>query len=292
MAAASANDRARQTRRPTAAGYSKDDGHVGRPGVGVDAGGAPAVDPTENVLALVDAQARFQREKDADAEKYLASEIHHVKSYFDMVIQAERRRVDDLAALKKDYDKQISETQTGQMKTTSDLVSTQLDKVTTSLSDTINKTSDNIGATLATMNERLAKVEQFRYEMGGRAAVSDPAMTQIANDLSQLKLASGRNEGRETEAANKITAAATEAALQLQRTQASHSGNQNMIGTVSAIIAGLALFAAVGGWIYTAARTQPETPAHVYQAPMTTGPQHGGQSRYRTPDAMKSITYV
>lgn len=253
---------ARQTRRATAAGYSKNEGKVGRPGIGVDAGGAPVIDPTENVLALVDAQARFQREKDADAERYLSAEIRHVNTYFDMVISAERRRVDDLAALKKDYDKQISETQREQMKTTSDLVSTQLDKVTTSLSETINKTSDNIVATLATMNSRLAEVEKFRYDMGGRAAVSDPAMAQIANDLSQLKLAGGRHEGAETEAARKVIAAAKEAALELQRTQTVQGSNQNTMTIIMAAIAGLSLLCT----IYLASRA-PAAPIPVYQAP-------------------------
>jgi len=256
----------RQTRRAPAIGYSKEGEQPGRPGVGVDAAGAPAIDPSE---------------------KYLTAEISHVHKYFDLAISAERRRVDDLAALRKDYDKQISETQREQMKTTSDLVSTQLDKVTTSLSETINKTSDNIVATLATMNARIAEVEKFRYDMGGRAAVSDPAMTQIANDLSQLKLASGRHEGQEAEATRKAIAVTRELGV-------AHSGNQNVIGVVSAIIAALALFAAVGGWMYTAARTQPVIPLPVYQAPAPppVASPRGGQLRYRARDLDKSTTYV
>ena len=272
----------RQTRRPTGFKIKNPDNGAtlnmpgGRPGVGVDAGGAPVIDPTENVLALVDAQARFQKDKDELVSKGLSAEISHVQSYFEMVIraeqhrmdivvEAERRRIDDLAALKKDYDKQISETQTGQMKTTSDLVSTQLDKVTTSLSDTINKTADNISAMLATMDGRVAKVEQFRYEMGGRAAVADPAMAQIASDLSALKLAGGRHEGQEAEAANKAIITARAAALELQKTQASSSGNQNVISIVVGIVALLSLLASVGSALYAA--TRPQAPIPVYQAP-------------------------
>jgi len=112
----------RQTRRPTGYKVKRDSAMPGgRPGVGVDAGGAPVIDPTENVLALVDAQARFQREKDDLVARNLSDRIENVHHFFDMVIVAERRRVDDLAVLKKDYDSQIAETQRGQMKTTSDL---------------------------------------------------------------------------------------------------------------------------------------------------------------------------
>lgn len=106
-------------------------------------------------------------------------------------ITQERKRWDDLAAQKKDYDKQISETQTTQLKTTSDLVSTQLDKVTTSLSDTINKTADNIAERLGTMDKRISAVEQFRYETGGsqnKATSSSANFIAIIATLAALAL--------------------------------------------------------------------------------------------------------
>jgi hypothetical protein len=101
----------------------------------------------------------------------------------------ERRRVNDLAAMRERYDRQIAETQTMQLKTTSDLVSAQLDKVTASLSGTLNRAAGNIAATLVTLNERLVKLEQFRYETSGMSSLSDPVMTQIAADVVALKVA-------------------------------------------------------------------------------------------------------
>lgn len=247
----------RQTRR--ASGYGvKGRSDSGRPGIGVDAGGAPVIDPTENVLALVDAQARSQRDLDAAGQRFNASEVGWVIKHFEALMVAERRRIDDLALLKKDYDKAISETQTGQMKTTSDLVSTQLDKVTTSLSDTINKTADNIAATLATMDKRLAGVEQFRYETGGRASVSDPVLVQVANDLAALKIAGGKQQGQGEADSRKIVEA-------FQRTQIAHSGTSVAIQIAVGIIALLSLLTSVGGVFFIASRPTPPTP--VYQAP-------------------------
>lgn len=167
-------------------------------GIGVDAYGNQTIDPTKNVLDLVNAQAKFQAKMDELALAANKAETNWIVKYFEALSVAERRRLNDLAELKKDYDKQISETQTGQMKTTSDLVSTQLDKVTTSLSDTINKTADNIAAVLATMDKRVSAVEQFRYETGGRSSVSDPAMQQIAADLKELRTSTTQAGGIQT----------------------------------------------------------------------------------------------
>jgi hypothetical protein len=153
------------------------------------------VDPTKNVLDLVQAQAKFQEKVDGMALSARMAEDAWIVKYFEALNVAERRRLDDLAEQKKDYDKQISETQTGQMKTTSDLVSTQLDKVTSSLSDTINKMSDNFASMLQTVDKRLSAVEQFRYETGGRSSVSDPAMQQIAADIKELKLSTAGGAG-------------------------------------------------------------------------------------------------
>ncbi len=238
----------RQVRRPP---RGESSGIEGGAGIAVDKYGGSTIDPTENVLALVDAQAKFQEKIDAAAARYVTLETTWILKHFESLMIAERRRIDDLALLKKDYDKAISETQTGQMKTTSDLVSTQLDKVTTSLSDTINKTADNIAATLATMDKRLAGVEQFRYESGGKTSVSDPAMTRIAADIAELKMSQGRAAG----AGDAVTSAQLAEALKLQRDAVQHSSNQNTIAIAAAGIAILGVVFAVAGWLYTSNAT-------------------------------------
>lgn len=248
----------RQIRRPKFAGAGAGaNGRGPRAGVGIDPYGGPVIDPTENVLALVDAQAKFQEKMDEAHQQANDSERRWIIKHFEALMVAERRRIDDLALLKKDYDKAISETQTGQMKTTSDLVSTQLDKVTTSLSDTINKTADNIAATLATMDKRLAGVEQFRYETGGRASATDPALTQVLADITALKLGAGKSTGGDEAERSRMVFEA----LALQKQQVAHSGNQNMIAVM---VGGFGIILALGGWIYTAMHV---APAIVYANP-------------------------
>ena len=201
-------------------------------GIGIDRYGAGAIDPSENVLALVHAQGLSQQKLDLITARAATSESAWLIKYFEALMAAEQRRVDGLAAQKKDYDNKIGETQTGQMKTTSDLVSTQLDKVTTSLSDTINKTADNITAALAMMNERLAKVEQFRYETGGKTSMTDPAMAGVLADIAGLKIAKERGAGRGEE----VTARTIAEALELQRRVSGHGGTQNNIAIISVAV--------------------------------------------------------
>jgi hypothetical protein len=67
---------ARQTRRPTGSRNSSG------AGVGVDFHGGPVIDPTENVLALVDAESKRQ----------------------DQARLAETRRIDDLATMRDRYE--------------------------------------------------------------------------------------------------------------------------------------------------------------------------------------------
>lgn len=174
----------RQTRR----GHGK-----GNRGLGIDALGEPVVDPTENVLSLVDVQKEHQKELRAADTKY----------------QDDMRRVADdnrreIAAVKQFYDQKISDILTVQVKTTSELISTQLDKVTTSLSNQINgltkATSDQITALTATLSERIGQLERFRWEVGGKTSVSDPAtadaLTKMAIAVQNLTMAKDKTEGQ------------------------------------------------------------------------------------------------
>src|ERR1700682_5699204 len=102
---------ARQRRRRIVDGES-----VRNTGMGVDRFGGPVVDPTENVLALVDVEKdhwKELRETDLAHDK----ELRDAESrYNDGMRQADNRRTKDLAELKQTYDKQISDILTVQVK--------------------------------------------------------------------------------------------------------------------------------------------------------------------------------
>jgi flagellin-like hook-associated protein FlgL len=138
------------------------------------------IDPTANVIALVEANAKFQEKYDALVASFNRSELRRLEQ----LMLAERRRVDDLAAMKDRYDKQISETQTTQLKTTSDLVSATQNKMEGALSETISKEGLNTKAMLETLDKRMAAVEQFRYETGGAQGRQGVTVSLLFNLLS------------------------------------------------------------------------------------------------------------
>ena len=151
------------------------------------------VDPTKNVLDLVRAESKFQDGmREAEAK------------YQNGMREAETRRLVELANLKASYDKQISDMLSVQVKTTSDLISTQLDKVTTALGAQITTltaaTQAQFQAFTSTLNDRIAQLERFRYEMGGRTSVSDPAtasaLIDMANAIRMLRTTDDKHEGR------------------------------------------------------------------------------------------------
>lgn len=161
-------------------------------GIGIDASGGPVIDPTENVLALVDVEKEHQKELRAADTKY--------QDNMRSVAEGHRQ---EIAALKQYYEKQIGDILTVQVKTTSELISTQLDKVTDSLSNQITAltkaTSEQIAALTATLSERIGQLERFRWEVGGKTSVSDPAtadaITKMAAAVQGLTMAKDKNEG-------------------------------------------------------------------------------------------------
>jgi hypothetical protein len=106
-----------------------------RPGVGVDGRGGPVIDPTKNVLDLVQALKEMLAELRASDNKYQ-----------DGMRDAETRRVDQLAALRVHYETIIEGMRTNSLK----LLAEQLKE---------HK---------AEAGSRTSLLEQFRWESGGK----------------------------------------------------------------------------------------------------------------------------
>jgi hypothetical protein len=140
-------------------------------GLGVDRTGGPVIDPTENVLALVDVQKQHQREKDELDRRYQ-----------DAMREAETRRINELAAQKQTFDLELAKVLRANQDAASTLLATQLKEVKNDLSD------------------RTAKLEQFRWETGGKTSVTDPAtaeaLAKITLTLQSLTLSGKRSEGQ------------------------------------------------------------------------------------------------
>jgi hypothetical protein len=196
----------------------------------------PVIDPTKNVLDLVKAESKYQDAMRAASEKYqdaireaenrrLHAEHERLEIIKTLEVKrlqdlggAETRRVDDLEAQRVRYEARIAEDLRVNVKTTSDQLAGQLIKETGALSNQIatlttsvanqfvtltTSLTNQMSAQSAGINTRLADLERFRWETGGKSAVADPALsmalTEMARSISTLKEGSMRSSGREEE---------------------------------------------------------------------------------------------
>jgi hypothetical protein len=146
------------------------------PGVGVDSHGGPLFDPTKNVGDLVEAAGKYQdgmRDAESRMQNFARDSLEKFQNFAreseskmqSWMRDAETKRVDQLGALRQDYDKRIADMLAESVKSTSSLVSTQLLQIQ------------------GTFGERLNKLEEFRLTSQGRASVADP---QLASSLANL----------------------------------------------------------------------------------------------------------
>ena len=190
--------------------------NTGGSGKGVDRFGVPVEDPTKNVRELVEVEKAHAKEIREIIDKNFEARIE-AQARLDHLLReaqaekeeqarlAETRRIDDLAALRLQYDTQISQSRDTQVKTTSDLISKALDKVTDSLSQQINTAtkgfSDQVASLMAALSPRLADLERFRWESGGQAAERDPAtakaLAKMADAIEELSDSRSKSSGGE-----------------------------------------------------------------------------------------------
>ena len=169
----------RPTRRPVQSGT----------GMAVDSSGGPVIDPTENVLALVDVEKQHQHElRDADnrfldanliaqeklqnfareAEAKLQNFAREEESKFQTALrEAETSRIDQLAQTRQEFQNTIRDMLAESVRTTSTLVSTQLVQIQ------------------ATFDARVSKLEAFQFTLAGRSSVADPAIENAMKRMSE-----------------------------------------------------------------------------------------------------------
>lgn len=110
------------------------------------------IDPTKNVLDLVAAESRYRDEmREADI-KFQEAMLKKEHAYQTAMREAEIRRQDDLSKMKATNDEATADTLRHAVASNAKLVSEQMDRVT------------------GIMGDRIAKLEQFRYESSGKGS--------------------------------------------------------------------------------------------------------------------------
>lgn len=166
------------------------------PGIGVDSSGSRTIDPTKNVLDLVNAEAQTRDKLRVGDKELVDTKIDALKDMFkllsDHVTQfqnamrdSETRRIDQLAQTRQEFQNTIRDMLAESVRTTSTLVSTQLVQIQ------------------ATFDTRVSKLEAGAFTQAGKEQRPDPALAdamqrvattvnavQTANDAAMAKVLS------------------------------------------------------------------------------------------------------
>jgi hypothetical protein len=197
-----------------------------RPGIAVDAHGQPVVDPTKNVLDLVEAAIRRQDDLRRVVEELLKDKItdNNEKSALRLQMMEQRltevtNRLDSEAKLRAEFAKDIAATEKARvdairqvdktavdqtasaaLQTAANLAKTQTDsagvlstQVSTSaealrnlVATTAAESNRNIQQQFTTLGTRVAALEQGSATLGGERKFSDPAVASLAEQVRVL----------------------------------------------------------------------------------------------------------
>ncbi len=186
-------------------------------GLGVDAQGGPVIDPTENVLTLVEAAVsrlddlRASESRRIDdlreaKEKFHDSEVEHLRTMATLraehardINEKESRRLDairqvDVLAVSTAADRAAAAI-SALAATTAANAENLRNALTTTATTIAKQTADTVTA----ITERLAALEKSSYEGKGRQGLSDPMLSELVSEMKSLRESrasgSGKSEG-------------------------------------------------------------------------------------------------
>lgn len=159
------------------------------PGLAVDAGGNPVIDPTKNVLDLVDASERRIDDLMAAAEKLSAVKHQHSRDLIELNAQharelreAETKRLDAIRAVDTAAAAALANQVASSASTLRELVATTAEAAARAAAGVYNPLAD-----------RVAQLERTSYEGSGKQSVADPAMARMVEAIEALR--SNMSEG-------------------------------------------------------------------------------------------------
>jgi cell division septum initiation protein DivIVA len=198
-----------------------------RPGVAADSRGGPAVDPTKNVLDLVEAAIRRQDDLRAAAAKLFQAKLEAAEKLdqirYERAQDAARALADKLeseAKLRSDYDQKLREAEskridairlvdvnavsedrrrTGEQAVAlATQVSQSADTVRALVASTKTSTDLSVSQVTQALSQRITTLEQAGYQQAGKQTISDPALVALNAKVDALVNSRTDLAGRDT----------------------------------------------------------------------------------------------
>jgi hypothetical protein len=178
-----------------------------RPGVGVDSKGGAAVDPTRNVLDLVEAAVKriddLMNEKFARIRENVKEEVIRIDSivalraeYQEKLALAESKRIDAIRTVDVAAVGIASERAAQQATVLANQVSASAETLRALVSSTASQVATSLSQLQSQLTDRIALLEKSQYESKGRAGVSDPMMMELVEEMRKLRDATSIRSGQ------------------------------------------------------------------------------------------------
>jgi hypothetical protein len=182
----------------------------GGAGMGVDAAGGPVIDPTKNVLDVVDAAVRrlddiLEIRAQLTDEKIMRMErewIHLDRfgklraEYEAMLRQAESQRLDSIRQVDREDVNKTAAQNLAALQTLQTQTSTMAETLRTQVSNTATTLANQLAQQFAESNKRVSALELTSSEGRGKQAVADPQLERLALLVEKLAASQATGVGK------------------------------------------------------------------------------------------------
>jgi len=175
----------------------------GLPGMGVDAHGGPVIDPTANVLALVEAANQRQDDLREMNNARIDAELRNQE-----MIAALRAKhqgaVDRLEAKRlnavRNVDQLAAKTESDRSAQATAALAAQSNNTAVTLRATVDTSAQALASqftnTVSQLTERIAALEKASYSAQGKQTLVDPMMEQLVGEMRNLTAQRAIDSGR------------------------------------------------------------------------------------------------
>jgi hypothetical protein len=175
----------------------------GLPGMGIDAHGGPVIDPTANVLALVEAANRRQDDLREMNNARIDAELRNQEQMADLRA-SHQTALDTLEAKRLDAVRSVDQLA---VKTEADRSAAAIAALATAAATTaetlrsaVNTSAINLATqldrTVTAITERIAALEKSSYTGQGKQAIADPMMEQLIAEMRNVTAQRAADRGR------------------------------------------------------------------------------------------------
>jgi hypothetical protein len=155
-------------------------------GIGVDSAGSPVIDPTANVIALVEAESKRLDEARMAESKRVDEQMALRADYDEKLRQAEAKRIDAIRAVDVNAVAVASQRAADQASVLANQVVQSAEALRTLVASTAATVAQSQQQLANTLSARLTTLEQAQYEGKGKQSFQDPTIAALAENVRKL----------------------------------------------------------------------------------------------------------